>query len=48
MAREQAPILDAGDVFPSLQLMTTDGNQLTLPSNFNGKWTVLLFYRGNW
>ncbi|MDR3563322.1 MAG: redoxin domain-containing protein [Negativicutes bacterium] len=48
MPREQAPLLDAGDLFPALKLTTVDRKTLSLPTDLAGKWTVLLFYRGGW
>jgi alkyl hydroperoxide reductase subunit AhpC len=48
MAREQGPMLDVSDVFPPMEFATVDGNRLNLPDNTLGKWTVLLFYRGDW
>jgi hypothetical protein len=48
MAREKGPMLDAGDVFPSMEFATVGGNCLNIPADTMGKWTVLLFYRGDW
>lgn len=48
MAREQGPMLDAGDVFPSMKFATVGGDSLTIPADTQGKWTVLIFYRGDW
>lgn len=48
MAREQGPLLDNGDVFPTMHLKTVGGKELCLPEDTRGKWTVLIFYRGDW
>lgn len=48
MAHEQGNILDTGDLFPDMKVSTVGGDELTLPEDFNQKWTVLLFYRGHW
>jgi peroxiredoxin len=48
MPRAQVPILDAGDLFPALELVTTDGSKLSIPGDLAGKWAVVLFYRGGW
>lgn len=48
MAREKVAILDSGDLFPSLTFTTVDGNSLTIPGDLAGKWSVVLFYRGDW
>ena len=48
VAREQGPMLDVGDAFPSLEFATVGGNCLNIPADTMGKWTVLIFYRGDW
>ena len=48
MARELGPLLDSGDVFPMIEFQTVAGKQLRLPADVAEKWTVLLFYRGDW
>ena len=48
MAREQGPFLDVGSTFPAMEFSTVDGKRLSLPSGTMGKWTALLFYRGDW
>lgn len=48
MAREQGPMLDAGDVFPSMEFATVEGTCLNIPADTMGKWTALIFYRGDW
>jgi len=47
MAREQGPMLDVNNAFPAMEFDTVDG-RLNLPDDTMGKWTVLLFYRGDW
>ncbi len=48
MAREQVPLLDNGDVFPTINFKTVAGKELCLPEDTRGKWTALIFYRGDW
>jgi len=48
MAREQSVILDAGDIFPTIELPTVAGTVLRLPADLAGKWTALIIYRGDW
>lgn len=48
MAREQGPMLDVGDAFPSLEFATVGEDSLTIPADTLGKWTVLILYRGDW
>jgi hypothetical protein len=48
MAREQGPMLDAGDLFPSMKFATVGGDSLTISADTLGKWTALIFYRGDW
>jgi peroxiredoxin len=48
MPREQASILDAGDIFPAMELTTVDGKRLRVTADLAGKWAVVLFYRGDW
>jgi len=43
-----APLLDAGDRFPALQLTLTDGRPLTLPAGSGHAYTVVLVNRGAW
>ena len=45
MPQTETRKLDSDDPFPPLTLDLTDGNQVALP---NGKWTLLLIYRGYW
>ena len=40
--------LDTGDPFPRLTLNLVDGSSLALPDGLQGKYKVLLFYRGHW
>lgn len=48
MARENVHLLDSGDMFPSLEITTVSGNRLMIPEDLVGKWSVVLFYRGDW
>ncbi len=48
MAQEETRKLDSGNAFPELPLRLVDGSTLTLPGGLNGKWGVLLVYRGHW
>ena len=48
MARAPAKLLDAGDLFPTLEVQTVKHGGLTLPEGFRGAWGVLLLYRGHW
>jgi peroxiredoxin len=40
--------LNAGDTFPNFEVPTISDEQLTLPKAFQGRYVVLLFYRGGW
>ena len=49
MARTpDAPLLDAGDRFPALELTLTDGRRLTLPEDLPRPYNVVLVNRGAW
>ena len=48
MAQDAARKLDAGVKFPSLRISLIDGTTLQLPEDADGRWTVLLLYRGHW
>ena len=49
MARKRnAPLLDAGDRFPTLELFLTDGRRLTLPADLSQPYNVVLVNRGAW
>lgn len=49
MARNpNAPLLDAGDLFPRLELTLTDGRQLTVPNGLPRPYNVVLLNRGAW
>jgi len=49
MARNpNAPILDAGDLFPRLELTLTDGRRLTIPNELPRPYNVVLVNRGAW
>jgi len=40
--------LNTGAQFPSLALQAASGGTLTLPDGVNGRYKVILFYRGHW
>jgi hypothetical protein len=48
MARANGFILDTGASFPRIEFTTVSGEQVVLPRDVKGRWTVLLFYRGDW
>jgi peroxiredoxin len=49
MARKtNARLLDAGDTFPGLELMVTDGQRLRLPADLGRPFNVVLVNRGAW
>ena len=40
--------LTTGDVFPSLTMSVVGGGTMTVPDDLEGKYKVILFYRGHW
>jgi peroxiredoxin len=49
MARNtDVPLLDAGDRFPALEVLLTDGRRLLLPDNLSHPYNVVLINRGAW
>jgi len=48
MAQVEGKKLDCGDLFPAMEFKLIDGTTLTLPKAIEGKWSVLLAYRGRW
>jgi len=42
------PLLQNGDVFPSLTLNAVGGGQIALPEDLRGHYGVVLIYRGAW
>lgn len=49
MARKaNAKLLDAGDVFPELELALVDGGKLALPAGLRHPYNVVLVNRGHW
>jgi peroxiredoxin len=42
------PVPSPGDAFPSLTLSLVGGGSLTLPDALEGRYGVVLFYRGSW
>ncbi|HZW89969.1 MAG TPA: redoxin domain-containing protein [Myxococcaceae bacterium] len=49
MARiPDAPLLDLGDRFPTLELTLTDGSHLTVPADLSHPYNVVLVNRGAW
>lgn len=47
MAFDPQTRLDVGDTFPDLALDLPDGNTISVPGDYDGRWLVLLFYRGH-
>ena len=43
-----APKLNTGDPFPHLDLQLVDGRRMALPEGVDGRYKVVLFYRGHW
>lgn len=41
-------LLSPGDPFPSLTVPRVGGGSLTLPDDLEGRYGVVLFYRGSW
>ncbi|MEN8143451.1 MAG: hypothetical protein ABFS14_00750 [Gemmatimonadota bacterium] len=48
MAQDAARKLDTGVRFPPLRIPLIDGTTLQLPADAEGRYSVLLFYRGHW
>jgi peroxiredoxin len=46
--KTNAPLLDAGDLFPVLELTLTDGRRLSLPNDLSRPYNVVLVNRGAW
>jgi peroxiredoxin len=42
------PLLSPGDSFPSLTLPQVGGGSLTIPDVLEGRYGIVLFYRGSW
>ncbi len=40
--------LQQSDRFPSISLRFVDGGTLKLPDEMDGRYLVLIFYRGHW
>jgi hypothetical protein len=40
--------LDTGASFPEMKIALTSGGFITLPSGLDGRYKVILFYRGHW
>ena len=40
--------LGIGATFPTLPLTLLDGRSITLPTDLEGRYSVILFYRGHW
>jgi len=40
--------LNAGDVFPDLDLALVGGHSLRFPSGLDSRYRIALFYRGHW
>ncbi len=48
MSRSNCKILDTGDRFPRLNINLVTGEVMSVPDDFGGNWSILLFYRGHW
>jgi peroxiredoxin len=40
--------LGIGALFPTFPLTLVDGSTVTLPDHLDGRYRVILFYRGHW
>jgi len=40
--------LGPGSVFPEMTLDLVGGDSITMPSDLDGKYTFVVFYRGHW
>ncbi len=40
--------LDTGAAFPKMSLNLVDGSSIDLPAGLDGRYKVILFYRGHW
>lgn len=40
--------LGIGAVFPDVSLNLVDGSELAVPGGLDGKYKIVLFYRGHW
>ncbi len=48
MSRLDSKLLDANDLFPSMELQLISGETLGLPEGTGEGYGVILFYRGYW
>jgi hypothetical protein len=48
MARKDVPLLDTNNPFPRLTMDSVGGGPIALPDHFQGRYGVLLVYRGSW
>jgi len=48
MAQTETQKLDAGDLFPAMNLQLVDGNMFSVPSDLTNDYTIFLGYRGKW
>jgi hypothetical protein len=40
--------LDVGASFPDMKIAVTSGGSVALPGGLDGRYKVILFYRGHW
>lgn len=40
--------LENGARFPSLTASVVDDDEMTLPDDLQGSWSLIVFYRGHW
>lgn len=48
MAQTLGKKLDSGDMLPHLRLDLIDSKSITVPAATEGRWSLVLFYRGDW
>ena len=48
MAQSLGEKLDSGQSFPDLSLNLVSGEKRKISDIAGGKWSVMLFYRGDW
>jgi hypothetical protein len=46
--RGHAVRIDVGERFPVVRAHRVRGGKIVLPGDVDGRWAVILFYRGNW
>jgi hypothetical protein len=41
-------MLQPGDAFPEIRLSLAGGGEISIPSDTEGSWVYVVFYRGGW